>query len=167
MTDERFRILVVAFLVLGGCSSAVTRPVAPGGTPNEKAETPAIDSEAPARIDTSTFVLELASDASGAIVTVDQPTNIALVLEGRGGYHINLEYPLYVELAGSAAELEKNALRSVDASELSETRARFATRVRWTAAGQRWVAARVRFAMCTPDTCVPHEETVAIVLHVR
>jgi len=164
----------VALLVIGGCASAPAqnataaqaRPAAQAPTAMQTASeagresAPRLDPHAPARIETATYVLGLtnAADASTA-----QPTDVVLTLEGRGGYHVNLEYPLRVELGGSSAlVLEKTTLRAGDAAEIGDERARWKAQAHWSAAGPQWIAARVQFAMCMKDACVPDERVVAL-----
>jgi hypothetical protein len=164
-------LFVVVALWSCGCASTPAQPAATAGAPNASSRPagPTFDSESPARIETSTCALELTSEpVRGERASTAQPSRIALVLEGRGGYHVNLEYPLRVELGGSSgAQLAKVTLGPVDASELSESSARFDTHVRWKAAGPHWLAARVQFAVCTADACVPQEHVLATKLHVR
>ncbi len=170
--------LVVAWLVIGACASAPTQPTrttrarhavqAPAATQaqSEAGREPApLDPHAPARIETATYVLELASAAD---VSTAQPTEVWLTLEGRGGFHVNLEYPLRVELGGSSQlVLEKTTLRTGDAAEVGDARARWKAQAHWSAAGEQWIAARVQFAMCTEDACVPDERVVAVTVQVR
>jgi hypothetical protein len=159
-------VLVAAVLTLGGCASAPVQP-APAETAAARPE-PAIrifDQAAPPRIETSSFALELVAP-SGA--TTAELSPISITIEGRGGFHVNLEYPVRIELGGSAGViLAKPTLSAADALELSEDRARFEAQARWSRAGPSWLAARINFAVCTPDTCVPREEALAIALEVR
>lgn len=116
------------------------------------------------RVEAPTFAIALASEPE---VSTARATNVSLVLEGRGGFHVNLEYPLRVELSGSAAQLDKTSFGPADATQLSEERARFDVPVRFTSAGKQKLTARVLFAVCTPASCVPAEKTLALELNVR
>lgn len=153
--------LLVILMAAIGCASTPAQPTSAVSTPPARA----FDRQAPPRIDTETFALELTAPAS---TSPGEPVPITIALEGRGGHHVNLEYPLRIELgAGHGASLDKGALAATDAAELNEERARFETRARWSAAGRQWLAARVQFAVCTPDTCVPRDEALAIYIDVR
>jgi len=160
------RLAMIAAWVVAGCASQPPQPVTA-----EKAavaqEPPArpFDSSAPPRLETETFALELATTASASTA---QPSPVSITLEGRGGYHVNLEYPVRIELGGSdGAALAKTEMAAADARELSEARARFETDARWNSVGRHWLAARVQFAVCTPDTCVPRQESLAVFVEVR
>jgi hypothetical protein len=170
--------LAVAWLVIGACASTPTQPTratparpaaqAPAATQarSEAGREPApLDPHAPARIETATYVLELTSAAD---VTIAQRAEVSLTLEGRGGFHVNLEYPLRVELGGSSTlVLERTTLEASDAAEIGDERARWKAQAHWSAAGEQWIAARVQFAMCTEDACVPDERVVAAAVQVR
>jgi hypothetical protein len=164
------RLIIAVAVVLCGCASSpqpkrsVTTPSTPTPSATSRAAT-AFDPEAPARVETPTFALELSSDANASTAQLGRVT---LTIEGRGPFHVNLDYPLRVQLGGSsAARLEKAELGPSDAAELGEARARFDADVRWNAPGQHWLAARVLFAVCTPDACVPSEQTLAVKLQVQ
>jgi hypothetical protein len=169
----------LALLVIGGCAAAPARPTtsapartaaqAPAATqfPSEagREPEPRLDPHAPARIETASYVLELASAADASTA---QPAEVSLTLEGRGGFHVSLEYPLRVELGGSSAlVLEKTTLHAGDAAEIGDERARWKALAHRSAAGEQWIAARVQFAMCTEDACVPAERVVAEAVQVR
>jgi hypothetical protein len=119
---------------MGACGLAL---MACASTPAPAAPLP-LASASP-RVETQSFMAELTSAAGTVTVT----------LEGRGEFHLNLEYPMTVELGAS------DTLTATDALERTDTR------VRWSAPGV-WRAARVRFATCTPDTCTPHEVKLAL-----
>jgi len=171
--------LAVALLVIGGCASAPAQPTIAARartgartstatqTASEAAREPSprLDPHAPARIETATYVLELASAADASTA---QPTEVWLTLEGRGGFHVNLEYPLRVDLGGSSTlVLERTTLLASDAVEVGDARARWKAQAHWSGAGEQWIAARVQFAMCTEDACVPDERVVAVAVQVR
>lgn len=157
--------LLATVLALGAC--AATPVQAPPATSPKIAQAPAraFDPAAPPRIDAPTFALELTAPKSSS---TGEPAPIAITIERRGDFHINLEYPLRIELGGShGATIAKSTLAAADASELNEERAHVETQASWSASGRHWLAARVQFAVCTPDTCVPREETVAVQLDVQ
>lgn len=147
----------VVVMLACGCAAAPAPPPATAST----ASAP----DAPARIETVNAWLEIASDPGA---NTAQPSQLTLTLEGRGGFHVNLEYPLRVELQGSgAAEFHRVTLGPGDAAELTEARARFSAPVRWHATGRQWLGARVQFAVCSEDACIPQEHALAIELQVQ
>jgi len=158
--------VLAVLAVLAACASAPVQPVTSesAAVPHEPVTRP-FDKDAPPRIETPSFVVELAAPGSASTA---EPTPISITIEGRGGLHVNLEYPLRIELGGSeGVVLAQAALAAADASELSEERARVETSARWSGPGRHWLAARVQFAVCTPDTCIPREEALAISLDVQ
>lgn len=92
----------------------------------------------------------------------------AITLTPRGEWHVNEEYPISVELeAPAAVGLPKPELERSDAAEFGEERARFDVPFTPTAAGEHRVQAKVSFAVCTPENCIPDERTLALVLPVQ
>jgi hypothetical protein len=152
--------LLATLLALSACAATPAPP--PTATPQTSSQAPQrdFDPDAPPRIETATFALELTAPSSSS---TGQPAPISITIERRGDFHINLEYPLRVELGAShGAAIAKSTLAATDARELNEERARLETQARWNASGRHWLAARVHFAVCTPDTCVPRSETLAV-----
>jgi len=106
-------------------------------------------------VDDTTFVLALSRKS---------PEALELRLEGRGGYHVNQDYPFKVELSGSeGVTLPKASFGKDDAAEFSEERARLEVPVE-VAEGAQEVTAKVRFAVCTEETCVPDKRTLKLAL---
>ena len=90
-----------------------------------------------------------------------------LVLEARGGYHVNQDYPLRVDVKVPAGvKLEKASFGKPDASQFGEERAHFVLPFK-AEPGAHDLTATVDFAVCTKDTCVPDQRTVALPLAVR
>jgi hypothetical protein len=115
-------------------------------------------------IEDNTFKLALVSEpeyAAGA------PATLKVLLEAKGGYHVNQDYPIRVDLkAPAAVKLTKPSLGKPDAAEFGEHKARFD--VPFSAdKGSHQVSANVDFAVCTPETCVPDQRTLAISLSVK
>jgi hypothetical protein len=92
----------------------------------------------------------------------------ALSLEGTGKWHLNLEYPTAVELdAPEAVKLPRARLTKDDAAEFAEEKARFDIPFTPQAAGSHRLVADIDFAVCTPSTCVPKHQKLAVVLPAR
>jgi len=159
-------MVVVVVVELAACAATPVQSATvevPAASP-ERA-TRDFDRDAPPRVETPTFVLELVAPSSASTA---EPSAISITLEGRGGFHVNLEYPIRIELGSSeGVALAKTTLAAADARELNEERARFETPARWSGPGRHWLAARVQFAVCTPDSCVPREEALAISIDVQ
>lgn len=160
-------VRTAALLVLAGCASSPVTPATVESTarPDARATRPSFDANAPPRIEAPTYALQLAAPSNAS---AGEPAQIAITIEGRGGFHVNLEYPVRIELGGSEGTvLSKATLVAADASELKEEVARFVTEASWSGEGRAWLAARVQFAVCTPDTCVPRQESLAAIVDVR
>jgi Disulphide bond corrector protein DsbC len=115
-------------------------------------------------IEDTTFRLALAAPDNAA---ADQPGAATLTLEALGGYHVNQDYPIKVDLtAPPGLKLQKTSLGRPDAADFSEQRASFA--LPFSAPGGSYdLTATVDFAVCTKETCVPDQRTVALALVVR
>jgi len=110
---------------------------------------------------------ELRATAPGPFHT-GQLGRFGISLTPRGHYHVNRDFPMKVTVtAPSGVTVPKNVLERADAAELSEQRARFDVPFTPSAAGDHRVQARVEFAVCTPENCVPDERTLALVLPVQ
>ncbi|MCG8553860.1 MAG: hypothetical protein MJD61_01010 [Proteobacteria bacterium] len=90
-----------------------------------------------------------------------------ITLEPRGEFHINQDFPCTVELTASAnLMLPKARLAKVDATHFGERRARFDVPLTPRGPGTHEVEARVAFAVCTEETCIPEERRVVLALRV-
>jgi hypothetical protein len=148
-------------LACGGSDSpASAAPAAPAPAPKAPAAPPA---PTPVVEDTS---FRLAFEKPGAL-SAGQPGTVQVVLESKGGYHVNQDYPIRVDLkAPEGVKLSKASLAKPDAKAFSEQSARFD--VGFTAdKGTHDVQATVDFAVCTAETCVPDQRTIAIALDVQ
>ena len=149
---------------LAGCSKIeAPAPSAEAPTPGPAAAPQAAAAPTPS-IEDKTFKLALVSDPE---YTAGAPAKLKLVLEARGGYHVNQDYPIRVDLkAPAAVKLDKTSLGKADAAEFGEPSAKF--EVPFTAqSGAHQLTADVDFAVCTPETCMPDQLTLAVSLHVK
>lgn len=96
-----------------------------------------------------------------------QAASLRLVLQAKGGYHVNQDYPIRVDLKAPAGlKLAKSSLGKPDAAAFGEQSASFD--VGFSAdKGAQYVSATVDFAVCTADTCVPDQRTVATAVNVQ
>jgi len=139
-------------------STSTTNPATtnPATTPSATAAGPRAEDES--------FVLEARPQADG--YAADALGAFAIVIEGQGGWHLNHDFPVSVELTGDGVQFPKPVLGKEDAAEFVDERARFDVPFTPTA-GDREVRATVSFAMCNPTSCVPKTQTLALALDVR
>ncbi len=110
---------------------------------------------------------ELRATAAGPYAPSEEG-RFEIVLTPRGNYHVNTQYPLSIRLdAPGGLTVPGEALEVGDAAEFGEPRARFQVPFTATSAGQHRVTARVDFAVCTPEACMPECRTLALVLPVE
>jgi len=115
-------------------------------------------------IDDTTFRLALVGVPEYA---ADKESALELTLEARGGYHVNQDYPIRVDVkAPAGVKLAKASLGKPDAATFNEQQASF--KLPFSAsAGAHDLTAVVDFAVCTKETCVPDQRTVALAFQVR
>lgn len=168
---KQFRVILAAvWFSAAGCK---TDPPAPPPPPPVAAPTPptpaAPPPPAPITAQPSGPRSEIADAryklmvelAPGAAAT--DPARFTLELRGQGGYHVNDQYPIAIDLTPERANAEKTALRRADAAEITQAVARFNTPVR--AAGEHpTVRGRVRFAVCTEAQCAFETREFAVAL---
>lgn len=161
-------LIVLVFACGGGQEAAAPAPApapAPAAEPAKPAEAPKPAAPPSDRAEDPSF--ELAVTPVGSYAS-GKPGSVAITLKPRGEYHINQDYPLSVALKAPAAiTLAKAELQKAEAAEVTEKVARFDVPVTPTAAGTHTLEAHVKFAVCTPETCVPDERTLALALTVQ
>jgi hypothetical protein len=117
------------------------------------------------RVDDPSF--ELAAAKVGSY-SVGQLGSFALSLTPRGEYHVNQDYPISIALQGDdGLSFPKSQLAKADAAKFGEKLARFDVPFTAAKAGDHRVEAKVRFAVCTKENCVPDERTLALMLPVK
>jgi hypothetical protein len=156
--------VVATILCLGLC--ACSKSEAPAASPAPPAAPAPVAPQSPPgpSVEDNTFKLSLVSEpeySAGSAATVK------VVLEARGNYHVNQDYPIKIDLkAPTGVTLPKPSLGKPDAAEFGEKIARF--EVPFTApAGTHELSADVDFAVCTPETCMPDQRKLAIKLAVK
>jgi hypothetical protein len=160
---------------VGACGQSggdATKPTEPAPPPPSAAPAPAAPA-APAqpaaapseRFDDPTF--ELAAVPAGPYAS-GKLGSFAVSLKPRGEYHVNQDFPMTISVTSSAAvEFPKQKLGKAEAAQFTEQIARFDVPFTPKAAGAHKVEAHVRFAVCTPENCIPDERTLAVVLPVE
>jgi hypothetical protein len=170
-------VLSVMVVTLTACGSSggsaasgaepTPAPAAPAAAP---AQAPAAAAAKPAappsdRVDDPSFELAL---VPAPPYTVGKLASFAVSLKPRGVYHINQDYPIDISLTPSEGiALPKAELKKADAASFDEKLARFDVPCTPGKAGPQRVEAKVKFAVCTPENCVPDERTLALVLPVE
>jgi hypothetical protein len=167
--------LVAGLLACGGKGGGTEQAAAPPAAPAQEAKPaapPAAAVEKPAapaalsnRVDDPSF--ELVAAASGPYAA-GKLASFAISLTPRGVYHVNQEFPIGISLhPDEGLSLPKSELAKADAATFGEKAARFDVPFTAQKAGEHRVEAKVRFAVCTPENCVPDERTLALSLPVQ
>ncbi|MCS6798762.1 MAG: hypothetical protein NZ898_09545 [Myxococcota bacterium] len=165
--------LVIVGLLPTGCGERTTvqspQPSA-APAPSVRAE-PDPARPAPAGASAEAVVREAAFELrarAGGPYTRGTAGSFGITLTPGDGWHVNEEYPIRVELtAPPAVALARSRLERTDAADFGPERARFDVGFTPNDAGDHRVEAKVSFAVCTPENCLPDERTVAVVLPVR
>jgi hypothetical protein len=144
--------------------TAATPTTATRSTATPSTPSPSTPAQTGPRAEDESFVLEARPQADG--YAADALGAFAIVIEGQGGWHLNHDFPVSVELTGDGVQFPKPVLGKEDAAEFVDERARFDVPFTPTA-GEREVRATVSFAMCNPTSCVPKTQTLALALDVR
>ncbi len=154
--------LATLVLLAAACTREEAKPVAEPA-PVAPVATKLVEAPKPT-IEDTTFRLALATPEAPS---ADKPASAELTLEARGGYHVNQDYPIKVDVRGAPGlTLTKASLVRADATQFSEEKAAFAVPFA-AAAGTYDLTATVDFAVCTKETCVPDQRTVALALQVK
>ena len=155
---------------LAGCGGGESQPAAPptATAPSEPAPAPK-PAPAPAvaaseRVDDATFELALKPTGPYAPGKVQ---SFAVSLKPKGEYHVNQDYPFSVSLTGQGVTFPKAELGKSDAAKFDDHAVELDVPFTAAAAGKHSVSALVKFAVCTPETCVPDERTLALALPVE
>lgn len=81
----------------------------------------------------------------------------------RGDYHINEDFPYAVQIQPpEGVDVPKKELKTEDAEAFSEKKARFAVPFTAAKAGTHRIQAKVDFAVCTEENCIPEQRTLAL-----
>lgn len=170
----RFSCVLVVILLSGACGEEAATPSrgispdpapAQGGAPATPGDGCGDPAEARDVAEDPSF--ELRATATGPY-TANEEGRFEIVLNPRGNYHVNTQYPLSIQVeAPSEIRLPDPEIEVGDAAEFGEPRARFQVAFTAASAGQHRVTARVDFAVCTPEACMPECRTLALVLPVE
>ena len=127
--------------------------------PEEPAEeTAAVDEDAPARAESESYVVEVRPADTYHTGELGQ---FEVVVRGNGGWHLNQDFPFSVRVAhADTLSLPKERLGKDDAAEFGDDAAQLDVPFTPSAAGEHAVSANVDFAVCDPQSCVPHTVVV-------
>jgi len=165
---------LACLLALVACGGGEPAPAAsaeppPAAAPAAPAPAPTPAPAAPAaaasdRVDEPSFELALKPTGPYAPGKVQ---SFAVSLKPRGEYHVNQDYPFSVSLTGQGVTFPKAELSKADAAKFDDHAVELDVPFSAPAAGKHTVSALVKFAVCTPETCVPDERTLALALPVE
>lgn len=165
-------LVLSCIALLAGCGGG--EPAAPAAAPEPAAPAPApvpAPAAAPAAAAAATDTVE---DASFSLAL--KPTgpyapgkvqSFAVSLKPKGEYHVNQDYPFSVSLTGQGVSFPKAELGKSDAAKFDDHAIELDVPFTAAAAGKHTATAHVKFAVCTPETCVPDERTLALALPVE
>lgn len=168
-------VIGIGFWALAGCDSGGERTIAPepaaapeaAGAVEAPPEAPADAPEEAVGPSALGDGYELHAQTVGPYASGEAGT-FALKIEAKDEWHLNEDYPTRVDISGpDALAFPKPALEKADAAEFGELAARFDVPFSAANAGEHAVEAKVQFAICTEQTCIPTERTVALMLPVE
>lgn len=157
------RHVVFLLVVLGlGCGSHAEEHVAP---PAPEAELPPPRTPAQ-RFDEAMFLLEAVPSTTA--FTSGTPGAVTIRLVPKAGYHVNMEYPIMIDVTGPAElGIGKAHLERADAAAYEPAGFRYDCAVTPTAAGSREWRALVNFAVCTDQNCLQQEAPLLLPIQVN
>lgn len=164
----RYAISTLIFLAVA-CGQRA--PETASGTDDPGSATPTSGPAVPAapagpRVEQDSFVLEAVANAAG--YTAGQASTVTIRLLPRGGWHVNQDFPVQVDLhAPAELGLAKAQLLRADAAAFDEQQFRFDAALTPVAAGPRTLGATVNFAICTDENCLPQRVELALPLEVH
>lgn len=166
----------LAMMMLAACAACERAPIPPSG--EKSAESAQSDRSqdapnegalinAPQAVEGESYRLVLHRIQPSAPQTDDGAAaeRFALTLEGRGRWKVNEDFPINLTLAADPSiELSAKNLDKDGAVRFEEEGARFEFDAQ---GGEGRVNASLRFAMCVPESCTFHNETLGIKLASR
>ena len=164
------RAMLIAALLVAGCSGCGAEDNDGTESANPPPTTAPPEKRAPEQpagplVEDPRFELRATAEAQ---YPAGQLGRFGITLTGRDGWHVNQDYPTAITLrAPSAVTFPKDRLEKTDAAEFTEPRARFDVPFTPGAAGEHRCTAEVDFAICTDETCIPVQRTLAVVLPVQ
>jgi hypothetical protein len=164
---EVFSVLVASWAAACGGNAQSSAPAADPvvATPAPVAAEVVPPSAAPSSIEEAGFSLRL---AEAGPYKAGELGRFVLHLEPHGKFHINQEYPIEIALSSDADTMfPKASLAKKDASEFDEKKASFDVPFTPKAAGDHKLIANVKFAVCTPENCVPDERNLSLAVAVK
>jgi hypothetical protein len=103
-----------------------------------------------------------------AETAVGRSSVATVTLEPRGGYKVNIEYPLKLSVtAPAAAQSSSRELTKADARELTEKKAKMEVDYQLGVAGEHRFSGKLRFSVCTETLCEVFAEDVGWVTRTK
>jgi hypothetical protein len=116
-----------------------------------------------------------AAEGKGFTVDVQAPASVApgkaadidIVLRPTDGYHVNVDFPIKLELVGDGLAIVNAKQGKDQAKQLDEQAARFRAQVSASSTGAKKLTGTLRFAVCSADTCEPKSASFAVAVEVK
>jgi hypothetical protein len=168
-------VLALAALSLAGCSKdksgqqAESPSNAAGAdvvaAEAEQVEPPKEAAAAPSEIEAPAF--KVAMRASGEMYTVGEPANVEIVLNARGGYKCNDEYPYKFVPKDAPGLTYLTKVVKKDAIKVGKEESVMTIPVTPEAAGKQKVEGKFYFSVCNAETCLVEKKDLAFTLDVH
>lgn len=162
-------------LALWACSSSDSERPAPTPPAPPTEQTPAPEKQPPRTVPDDPEAGPVVQDPRFELRATAEESypsgelgRFGVTLTAAEGWHVNQDYPTNVTLsAPEGLSLPKSVFEKADAAEFADERARFDVPFTPGGAGEHRLTALVDFAVCTDETCIPVQRTLAVVLPVR
>jgi DsbC/DsbD-like thiol-disulfide interchange protein len=163
-------LMAVTLLLMFGCGTSEdgggggTVTADPPGKAPPREVVPPTEAAGPV-VDDPRFTITASGEAS---YTQGELGRFGIRIASKEGWHVNQEYPTRITLTpAEGITLPRAELEKSDAAEFGDDVARFDVPFTPGQAGEGRCAAYVDFAICTDETCIPVQHTVAVVLPVH
>ncbi len=121
--------------------------------------------EARSVYDEANYTLKASAESS---YPAGEDGTFGIDLKPKGKFHVSQDYPVRIELSGpERINFPKPELKREDAAAFTESSAHFDVPFKIAAQGEQVILAKVEFAVCTPENCMPDERTLAVKIAAR
>ncbi|HEX4337422.1 MAG TPA: hypothetical protein VH062_16015 [Polyangiaceae bacterium] len=148
------RALAAASLTVA-CHHAEPPPPAAEAPAEESSARPAPASEL------HTAVFDLVMKPGGPVVA-GQPATVVIAVDARGGYHVNDRYPYKFKPSEATGLTYASPAFSTEATKLEEKRATMTVSFTPDGKGDRTVAGKFAFSLCSADQCLIEKRDLAL-----
>ena len=165
----------LALLPLAGCNKDKSSQQAesPSGAaaadaaaePAEAAKKAEPNAAVPSEIEAAAF--KVAMRPSAGMYTVGEPAQVEIVLNARGGYKCNDEYPYKFVPKAAPGLTYTTPIVKKDAIKVGKAESVMTIPVLPEAAGKQTVEGKFYFSVCTEETCLVEKKDLALTLDVH